>query len=103
MSSLIAWLVICALMYGAGWVQGHHKARVRERKVIREFAELMAERHKLAADNRFLEEWCNRFRDLYLGAVTQIDPAYGAQLRKRWADTQAPHAVQRMLRRSHRG
>lgn len=103
MSSLLAWLVICALMYGAGWVQRHQMARARERQLRREFAILMAERHKLAADNRFLEEWCNRFRDLYLDAVSKIDPAYGAQLRKRWADTQAPHAVQRLLRRSHRG
>ncbi|WP_130618005.1 hypothetical protein [Dyella amyloliquefaciens] len=103
MTSLMGWLVISALMYAAGWLQRNASASRKERALLRKFVALTTEREQLESDNRFLEEWCNRFRELYLSSVTSVDPEYGAKLRDRWAHVQARPNTWRLLRRARRG
>jgi hypothetical protein len=82
----------------------------RERAARRQLAALQAvvaqqqrSLHRLVKDNVLLDHWCGRFRDLYIATVAQIDPAYAAELRAKWAQVQAPSAVARLLERVRHG
>lgn len=57
----------------------------------------------LVIANKHLDHWCERFRDLYIGAVAHIDPTLATELRAKWAQVQAPSAVARLLERARHG
>ena len=57
----------------------------------------------LVIANKHLDHWCERFRDLYIGAVAHIDPSLATELRAKWAQVQAPSAVARLLERARHG
>lgn len=85
------------LGFVVGWAW--HSVLARREAAAQQLAII---RHENAAiglrnDNRHLAEWCARFRDLYLDAVTIVEPRAGAELRRKWAAVQAPEVVARAL------
>lgn len=86
-----------------GWVwcgiRASRAAAAQQLAIIRHENEAIGLRN----DNRHLAEWCARFRDLYLDAVTLVDPRAGAELRRKWAAVQAPEVVARALEHCRHG
>lgn len=98
MTALLLLAAAAGAVFGWSACDLHHRRRARE--AARHHARLAASCARLAADNQRLAHWCDRFRDLYLGALEVIDPIFAAEQRRKWAAAQSPEAVRRVLERA---
>lgn len=95
---MMAWLHTLLLMVVvAGWCWDRHRYRARIAQLEAGAQQGIVDAVRLRIDNRHLAEWCGRFRDMYLELAELVDPAKGADLRRKWAALQAPEIVARAL------